>query len=73
MTTHGDDADGLRAVTAGTVHGIGSTVLTEGIASHGLHARDNGSSVNLTRTNVSATGPDAHGAVAESGGLITGS
>ncbi|HEY4076251.1 MAG TPA: autotransporter outer membrane beta-barrel domain-containing protein, partial [Rhizomicrobium sp.] len=72
VITHGDGAHGLRAIMAGTVNSNGSTVSTAGMGSNGLHARDNGSSVNLTDTKVSATGLNANGAVAEGGGLVTG-
>ena len=72
VLTHGDAASGLRATTGGTVNGNQSTVLTEGIGARGLHARDIGSSVNIIGTSVTTMGADAHGALAESGGVITG-
>ncbi len=72
ITTHGDRADGLRAITAGTVNGNNTQVFTEGSDSNGLHARDNGSSVNIDTTTVTTTGSAGHGGFAESGGLLTG-
>lgn len=72
FTTHGDGAAGLRAITAGAVNASMSTVLTQGTASHGIHARDNGSAIQLTDVRVSALGAASHGAVAEGGGLVIG-
>ena len=72
VTTHGANAHGLRAVSAGTVNFNNGTVLTEGVGAHGIHSRDNGSSVNIDPTTVLATGANAHGALAEAGGLVTG-
>lgn len=73
ITTHGNRADGLRAIRSGTVNGSNSVVLTEGSDANGLHARDNGSSVNIDATTVTTTGAAGHGGFAESGGLLTGS
>ena len=84
VTTHGNGAVGLRSVLAnyGTVPITGrgesaviandSTVLTEGIAAHGVLSRDNPTSVTLNGTTIMATGANAHGAVAEAGGLVVG-
>jgi outer membrane autotransporter protein len=72
ITTHGDGATGLRALTAGTVVVSNSTVATEGVAAHGALARSNPSSVTLIDTVVAPVGPQAHGAVAETGGRIAG-
>lgn len=72
VTTHGELSDGLRAIMAATVNANRSDVLVEGVRSTGMHARDNGSSVNLDSTTILATGTRGHGALAEAGGLITG-
>lgn len=76
ITTRGNDAVGLRAVSAGTVVANNSVVLTQGAASHGVLARDAQgavrSSVTLNQTSVRTSGAAAHGAVAQAGGLITG-
>lgn len=72
VTTHGDIAGGLRALQGGTTLGRRTDVLTEGSLSHGLHARDNGSSVTVDASTVVTHGASAHGALAESGGRIDG-
>jgi outer membrane autotransporter protein len=72
VTTHGDDAIGLRALSAGTVTASGSNVATEGASSHGALARSNPSSVTLINTMLLPTGPQSHGAVAETGGRLIG-
>src|SRR5262249_50969074 len=81
VTTHGQDAMGLRAVLAdyGTrpIAGRGeaaltannTTVLTEGVGAYGAFARDNPASVTMNNTTVRTTGANAHGAVALNGGL----
>ncbi|KQV82119.1 hypothetical protein ASC90_23685 [Rhizobium sp. Root1220] len=71
VTTHGDLSGGVRAIMAGTVNGNRTAVATEGVGSDGAHARDNGSSVNFVGSSIAATGARSHGAVANSGGLIT--
>ncbi|APG05641.1 hypothetical protein BJI69_18175 [Luteibacter rhizovicinus DSM 16549] len=72
MTTHGDDAVGLRALSAGTVVADHTTVATEGLAAHGALARSHPSSVTLTDTVLAPVGMQSHGAVAELGGRIAG-
>ncbi len=72
ITTLGDAATGLRALSAGTVVVTGSHVATSGVAAHGALARSNPSSVTLTDTVLAPVGQQAHGAVAETGGRITG-
>ncbi len=72
VATHGNLSGGLRAIMAGTVNGNRTTVSTEGEASDGVHARDNGSSVNFVESSIKTTGRHAHGALANSGGLVTG-
>jgi outer membrane autotransporter protein len=72
ITTRGEDATGLRALSAGTVLATRTTVATEGVAAHGALARSHPSSVTLIDTTLATAGPQAHGAVAETGGRITG-
>jgi autotransporter family porin len=71
VTTHGDLSGGLRAIMAGNVNANRTVVLTEGTASDGVHARDNGSVINLDASSVLSIGANSHGAVANSGGLVT--
>ncbi len=71
LTTHGAGSDGLRSIGSATISANATTVVTEGVGSMGMHARDNGSSVNITNTSIRTTGATAHGALANSGGLIT--
>lgn len=70
VTTHGDNAVGLRAIGGGTVDAAGTTVHTEGLLSHGMLARDNPSAVLVQQSAISAVGANAHGAVVETGGRI---
>ena len=72
VITHGAASVGLRAILSGTVIANRTTVLTEGLAAHGLEARDNNSSVTLNNSMVTSTGANAHGALANSGGLVVG-
>ncbi|MGM4927656.1 autotransporter outer membrane beta-barrel domain-containing protein [Tardiphaga sp. 619_E2_N8_5] len=72
LTTHGAGAMGLRAILSGTVIANRTMALTEGLAAHGVEARDNNSSVTLNNSLITATGPNAHGALANSGGLVVG-
>lgn len=72
IMTHGDDAVGLRALSAGTVVASHTTVATEGPAAHGALARSNPSSVTLIDTVLAPVGTQSHGAVAEVGGRIAG-
>ncbi|CDZ68136.1 Autotransporter [Neorhizobium galegae bv. orientalis] len=72
LTTHGAGSDGLRAIGSATINARTSAVLTEGAGSMGIHARDNASSVNIAATSVLTTGANAHGALANAGGRITG-
>lgn len=72
LTTHGAASDGLRSIGSATINAAGSSILTEGGGSMGVHARDNGSSVNLIDTSVATIGANAHGALANGGGLVTG-
>lgn len=72
ITTHGDGANGLRALSAGTVIASGSHVATEGTLAHGALAQSNPSSVTLNNTVLLPVGPQSHGAVAETGGRIAG-
>ncbi|QIF02409.1 autotransporter outer membrane beta-barrel domain-containing protein [Roseimicrobium sp. ORNL1] len=72
VTTHGENAVGLRAVSGGTVIAHNSSVSTQGLRAHGILARSSPSSVTVNNSNVISTGEFAHGAVAENGGLIVG-
>jgi outer membrane autotransporter protein len=72
VTTHGENAVGLRAVSGGTVIAHQSNVSTEGFKAHGMLARSSPSSVTVNNSTVLSTGAFAHGAVAENGGLIVG-
>ncbi|QJR10092.1 hypothetical protein DSM104443_01144 [Usitatibacter rugosus] len=73
ITTQGERAMGLRAVSAGTVVASSTTVLTQGQNAHGKLARSNPSSVTINAgTTVLANGLNAHGSVAQDGGRVAG-
>jgi outer membrane autotransporter protein len=70
--THGNSADGLRAIQAGSVFATDTEVVTEGAGANGLHARDPGSLIQIDPSTVTTSGANANGAVAEAGGKIVG-
>ena len=72
LTTHGDASVGLRAILSGTVIANQTTASTGGLAAYGLEARDNNSSVTLNNSMIETTGANAHGALANAGGLVVG-
>lgn len=83
ITTHGDDAVGLRAVLAdygGTPDGRGSAqvlasnlrVTTSGSGAHGALSRDNPTLVSMDQVELHPGGTAAHGAVALIGGHVVG-
>ncbi len=84
VTTHGNAAQGLRAVLAdyGTlpVSGRGeaivtandSVIITEGTNAHGAYSQDNPTTVIMNGTSVRTSGVSAHGSVAVFGGHIVG-
>jgi outer membrane autotransporter protein len=72
VTTLGDRSVGLRATGRGTVIADQTTALTFGSAAHGVEAADVGSSVTFMDSRVSAVGNNAHGALANRGGLVIG-
>ena len=84
ITTHGDAADGLRAVLADYGNGpqaargeanvvaTDSDVITHGAAAHGALSWDSPTSVTMVRSSVLTHGERAHGAAAHLGGRLIG-
>ncbi|WP_367345977.1 autotransporter outer membrane beta-barrel domain-containing protein [Stenotrophomonas bentonitica] len=83
VTTHGNDAVGLRAVLANygsTPSGRGSSrvqasnlvVTTTGTGAHTALSRDNPTEIVLQQVQLRPSGVAAHGAVAAIGGHVTG-